>query len=260
MKQFIRITFQSDIRRNAAALSYYFVSALIPLAILVTTVTQMVTGGEFLRTFIRGLFSARVGEAATESLVSLVAATQLSAGFSFFFLILVLYSVYCLYSLVAEVTSSLDTLINGRTASVMMERLKKIAITAAVFLAVIIMEALLPYVYGILVTATEIGDGWLAVLLTIVYRIISICISAAFFTSLYKLLADSPVSTEALLRSALLSAAGLAFVNILLLSYVALAASLTLYGASAFVIVFLLWTYLSAIVLYTGASYVSAEE
>ena len=193
MRTFLLLSFRSDIRRNAAALSYYFVSALIPLAFLVTVAGQLVTDGQFLKDIVRNLFQARVGTEATNSLVNLITETFVP-GFSPLFLIIIGYALYSLSALTREVVHVLSLEINGRNEEKSMQlTAKRILLTIFVFISIVLLEGVLPLIYQLVFNFDHTGQSvaWSQVILAVGYRIVSIIISAAFFSFLYQLLSKN---------------------------------------------------------------------
>ena len=237
-----------NVMRLSASLAYATLFSIIPLFSLLITI------GVFLQIDPKVVEALRsIIENATEADVSSFA-TIISVGVT----------IFSATTVFAEIQSSLNT-IWGIKAVPRKSWLKYIKNRLLSFSVILVFAFILLITFTITNLITDLSNRYIAnnpdvaeSLVKVIGIFVNIVVTTIIFTLIFKILPDAKIKSKdvfigALVTTVLLLAGqwGISF-------YIAIANIETVYGAAAFMAIFIIWIYYSAIIIYTGAEFTKA--
>ena len=236
-----------NVMRLSASLAYATLFSIIPLFSLLITI------GVFLQIDLTDQLYTQIIENATEADVSSFA-TIISVGVT----------IFSATTVFAEIQSSLNT-IWGIKAVPRKSWLKYIKNRLLSFSVILVFAFILLITFTITNLITDLSNRYIAnnpdvaeSLVKVIGIFVNIVVTTIIFTLIFKILPDAKIKSKdvfigALVTTVLLLAGqwGISF-------YIAIANIETVYGAAAFMAIFIIWIYYSAIIIYTGAEFTKA--
>ena len=242
-----------NVMRLSASLAYATLFSIIPLFSLLITI------GVFLQIDLTDQLYTQiepvVGPKVVEALRSIIEnATIISVGVT----------IFSATTVFAEIQSSLNT-IWGIKAVPRKSWLKYIKNRLLSFSVILVFAFILLITFTITNLITDLSNRYIAnnpdvaeSLVKVIGIFVNIVVTTIIFTLIFKILPDAKIKSKdvfigAVVTTVLLLAGqwGISF-------YIAIANIETVYGAAAFMAIFIIWIYYSAIIIYTGAEFTKA--
>ena len=251
-----------NVMRLSASLAYATLFSIIPLFSLLITI------GVFLQIDLTDQLYTQiepvVGPKVVEALRSIIENATEADVSSFATIISVGVTIFSATTVFAEIQSSLNT-IWGIKAVPRKSWLKYIKNRLLSFSVILVFAFILLITFTITNLITDLTNRYIPnnpdvaeSLVKVIGIFVNIVVTTIIFTLIFKILPDAKIKSKdvfigALVTTVLLLAGqwGISF-------YIAIANIETVYGAAAFMAIFIIWIYYSAIIIYTGAEFTKA--
>lgn len=262
MKETFQGFIDDNVMRLSASLAYATLFSIIPLLSLLFTI------GILLNTDLTKDLYAQlepiVGSKVIEALQSMMANAEKTESFSFATLVSVGVSIFGATTVFAEIQSSLNT-IWGIKAVPKKSWLKYIKNRLLSFSVIVVFAFILLVTFTISNIIMELSNRFIAnypevaeSLIKVIGLIINIGVTTVIFALLFKVLPDAKIKIRDVFIGALVTTILLLIGQWAISFYISFANIETVYGAAAFMAIFITWIYYSAIIIYTGAEFTKA--
>ena len=261
-KETIQGFIDDNVTRLSASLAYATLFSIIPFLSL------LITFGVYLEFDLANQFYAQlepiVGAKVIEALQSITENAEKTNISSFAAVVSLGVSIFGATTVFAEIQSALNT-IWGIKAIPKRSWLKYIKNRLLSFSIILVFAFILLITFSItniivelsnrsMVTNPDVAESFVKV----IGMIINIGVTVLIFTLIFKILPDAKIKSKDVIVGAIVT-------TVLLLAgqwgislYIGIANVGTVYGAAAFMVVFVTWIYFSAIIIYTGAEFTKA--
>ena len=260
----IKDTFQGfiddNVMRLSASLAYATLFSIIPLLSLLVTIGVLLNID-----FTNQLYAQLepiVGSKVIDALQAIMENAETTDSFSFATIISIGVTIFGATTVFAEIQSSLNT-IWGIKAVPKKSWLKYIinrllsfsVILAFAFILLITFTNLITDISNKFITNNpDIAES----LVKTIGMIINIGVTTVIFTLIFKILPDAKIKSKDVIIGALVTTVLLLIGQWGISFYIGFANIETVYGAAAFMAIFITWIYYSAIIIYTGAEFTKA--
>lgn len=261
-KETIQGFIDDNVTRLSASLAYATLFSIIPFLSL------LITFGVYLEFDLANQFYAQlepiVGAKVIEALQSITENAEKTNISSFAAVVSLGVSIFGATTVFAEIQSALNT-IWGIKAIPKRSWLKYIKNRLLSFSIILVFAFILLITFSITNIIVELSNRFMVnnpdvaeSFVKVVGMIINIGVTVLIFTLIFKILPDAKIKSKDVIVGAIVT-------TVLLLAgqwgislYIGIANVGTVYGAAAFMVVFVTWIYFSAIIIYTGAEFTKA--
>lgn len=262
MKETFQGFIDDNVMRLSASLAYATLFSIIPLLSLLFTIGILLNTD--LTKDLYDQLEPIVGSKVIEALQSMMANAEKTESFSFATLISVGVSIFGATTVFAEIQSSLNT-IWGIKAVPKKSWLKYIKNRLLSFSVIIVFAFILLVTFTISNIIMELSNRFITnypevaeSLIKVIGLIINIGVTTVIFALLFKVLPDAKIKIKDVFIGALVTTILLLIGQWAISFYISFANIETVYGAAAFMAIFITWIYYSAIIIYTGAEFTKA--
>ena len=261
-KETIQGFIDDNVTRLSASLAYATLFSIIPFLSL------LITFGVYLEFDLANQFYAQldpiVGAKVIEALQSITENAEKTNISSFADVVSLGVSIFGATTVFAEIQSALNT-IWGIKAIPKRSWLKYIKNRLLSFSIILVFAFILLITFSITNIIVELSNRFMVnnpdvaeSFVKVIGMIINIGVTVLIFTLIFKILPDAKIKSKDVIVGAIVT-------TVLLLAgqwgislYIGIANVGTVYGAAAFMVVFVTWIYFSAIIIYTGAEFTKA--
>ncbi|MBC8593549.1 YihY/virulence factor BrkB family protein [Oscillospiraceae bacterium N12] len=261
-KETIQGFIDDNVTRLSASLAYATLFSIIPFLSL------LITFGVYLEFDLANQFYAQldpiVGAKVIEALQSITENAEKTNISSFAAVVSLGVSIFGATTVFAEIQSALNT-IWGIKAIPKRSWLKYIKNRLLSFSIILVFAFILLITFSITNIIVELSNRFMVnnpdvaeSFVKVIGMIINIGVTVLIFTLIFKILPDAKIKSKDVIVGAIVT-------TVLLLAgqwgislYIGIANVGTVYGAAAFMVVFVTWIYFSAIIIYTGAEFTKA--
>lgn len=262
MKETFQGFIDDNVMRLSASLAYATLFSIIPLLSLLFTIGILLNTD--LTKDLYDQLEPIVGSKVIEALQSMMANAEKTESFSFATLISVGVSIFGATTVFAEIQSSLNT-IWGIKAVPKKSWLKYIKNRLLSFSVIVVFAFILLVTFTISNIIMELSNRFITnypevaeSLIKVIGLIINIGVTTVIFALLFKVLPDAKIKIRDVFIGALVTTILLLIGQWAISFYISFANIETVYGAAAFMAIFITWIYYSAIIIYTGAEFTKA--
>lgn len=262
MKETFQGFIDDNVMRLSASLAYATLFSIIPLLSLLFTIGILLNTD--LTKDLYDQLEPIVGSKVIEALQSMMANAEKTESFSFATLVSVGVSIFGATTVFAEIQSSLNT-IWGIKAVPKKSWLKYIKNRLLSFSVIIVFAFILLVTFTISNIIMELSNRFITnypevaeSLIKVIGLIINIGVTTVIFALLFKVLPDAKIKIRDVFIGALVTTILLLIGQWAISFYISFANIETVYGAAAFMAIFITWIYYSAIIIYTGAEFTKA--
>jgi len=243
--------------RLSAALAYYTIFSIGPLLLLSIGLAGLYYGPEAVQGAVTGQLTALLGYPTASAINSFLADTSNQTKNLVTTLVGIIVLIFGASAVFLELKASLNAIWKvpakpkAGFLSIVMVRLLSIAMvitTGFLLLVSLVISAGLAAVSNYL----EAASGVPAFVFRLLETVASVAVIAGVFTLIFRLLPDTDVEWKSAFKGALLSACLFTVGKWGIGIYLGQSAFSSTYGASASVMVILLWTYYSSLILFLG--------
>lgn len=252
-------TFMSiDPLRLAAALSYYALFSLMPLIIISLAIAGLVLDTETVLRAVQGEVATYLGPAGDQAIARVVTEVTAHQGSVIALVIGIGALAAAAIGVVTEITGGLNMLwgVGDRPVTVrsfLAEKLRTLGIVVIFGLALVatlVANEILTFFDEVLLN----GSVHTHVLFDVLNHAVTILIVSVLFMFLFRVLPAVRVSWRASWLGGIVSALLFLFGETIFAWYVGWSAAIAVYGQVGALFAFLLWVYVSALMLYLGAA------
>ena len=261
-KETIQGFIDDNVTRLSASLAYATLFSIIPFLSL------LITFGVYLEFDLANQFYAQldpiVGAKVIEALQSITENAEKTNISSFAAVVSLGVSIFGATTVFAEIQSALNT-IWGIKAIPKRSWLKYIKNRLLSFSIILVFAFILLITFSITNIIVELSNRFMVnnpdvaeSFVKVIGMIINIGVTVLIFTLIFKILPDAKIKSKDVIVGAIVT-------TVLLLAgqwgislFIGIANVGTVYGAAAFMVVFVTWIYFSAIIIYTGAEFTKA--
>lgn len=251
-----------NVTRLSASLAYATLFSIIPFLSLLVTI------GVFFHTDLANQLYAQlepiVGEKVTESLHAILESAEKTDSSGFATIISLGISIFGATTVFAEIQSSLNT-IWGIKAVPKKSWLKYLKNRLLSFSIILVFAFILLITFSITNIIADLSERFIngnpdvaESLVNVVGIIINIVATSLIFTLIYKILPDARIKSKDVFVGAFVTTILLLVGQWGISLYIGIANVGNVYGAAAFMVVFITWIYYSAIIIYIGAEFTQA--
>lgn len=251
-----------SVTRLSASLAYATLFSIIPFLSLLVTI------GVFFHTDLANQLYAQlepiVGEKVTESLHAILESAEQTDSSGFATVVSLGISIFGATTVFAEIQSSLNT-IWGIKAVPKKSWLKYIKNRLLSFSVILVFAFILLITFSITNIIADLSERFIngnpdvaESLVNVVGIIINIVVTSLIFTLIYKILPDAKIKSKDVFVGAFVTTILLLVGQWGISLYIGIANVGNVYGAAAFMVVFITWIYYSAIIIYIGAEFTQA--
>lgn len=251
-----------NVMRLSASLAYATLFSIIPFLSLLVSI------GVFFHTDLTDQLYAQlepiVGEEVIKALQSILANAGKADSSTFATIISIGVSIFGATTIFAEIQSSLNT-IWGIKAVPKKGWLKYLKNRLLSFSIILVFAFILLITFSITNIIGNLGERFLAnypsvahPLVKAIGIILNIGVTSIIFTFIFKILPDAKIKSRDVFTGAIVTTLLLLIGQWAISFYISMAKLDTVYGAAAFMAVFITWIYYSAIIIYTGAEFTKA--
>lgn len=251
-----------NVTRLSASLAYATLFSIIPFLSLLVTI------GVFFHTDLANQLYAQlepiVGEKVTESLHAILESAEKTDSSGFATIISLGISIFGATTVFAEIQSSLNT-IWGIKAVPKKSWLKYLKNRLLSFSIILVFAFILLITFSITNIIADLGERFIngnpdvaESLVNVMGIIINIVVTSLIFTLIYKILPDAKIKSKDVFVGAFVTTILLLIGQWGISLYIGIANVGNVYGAAAFMVVFITWIYYSAIIIYIGAEFTQA--
>lgn len=262
MKETFQGFIDDNVMRLSASLAYATLFSIIPLLSLLFTIGILLNTD--LTKDLYDQLEPIVGSKVIEALQSMMANAEKTESFSFATLVSVGVSIFGATTVFAEIQSSLNT-IWGIKAVPKKSWLKYIKNRLLSFSVIVVFAFILLVTFTISNIIMELSNRFITnypevaeSLIKVIGLIINIGVTTVIFALLFKVLPDAKIKIKDVFIGALVTTILLLIGQWAISFYISFANIETVYGAAAFMAIFITWIYYSAIIIYTGAEFTKA--
>lgn len=262
MKETFQGFIDDNVMRLSASLAYATLFSIIPLLSLLFTIGILLNTD--LTKDLYDQLEPIVGSKVIEALQSMMANAEKTESFSFATLVSVGVSIFGATTVFAEIQSSLNT-IWGIKAVPKKSWLKYIKNRILSFSVIVVFAFILLVTFTISNIIMELSNRFIAnypevaeSLIKVIGLVINIGVTTVIFALLFKVLPDAKIKIRDVFIGALVTTILLLIGQWAISFYISFANIETVYGAAAFMAIFITWIYYSAIIIYTGAEFTKA--
>lgn len=262
MKETFQGFIDDNVMRLSASLAYATLFSIIPLLSLLFTIGILLNTD--LTKDLYDQLEPIVGSKVIEALQSMMANAEKTESFSFATLVSVGVSIFGATTVFAEIQSSLNT-IWGIKAVPKKSWLKYIKNRLLSFSVIVVFAFILLVTFTISNIIMELSNRFIAnypevaeSLIKVIGLVINIGVTTVIFALLFKVLPDAKIKIRDVFIGALVTTILLLIGQWAISFYISFANIETVYGAAAFMAIFITWIYYSAIIIYTGAEFTKA--
>ena len=261
----IKDTFQGfiddNVMRLSASLAYATLFSIIPLLSLLVTIGVLLNID-----FTNQLYAQLepiVGSKVIDALQAIMENAETTDSFSFATIISIGVTIFGATTVFAEIQSSLNT-IWGIKAVPKKSWLKYIINRLLSFSVILAFAFILLITFTITNLITDISNKFInnpdiaESLVKTIGMIINIGVTTVIFTLIFKIFPDAKIKSKDVIIGALVTTVLLLIGQWGISFYIGFANIETVYGAAAFMAIFITWIYYSAIIIYTGAEFTKA--
>jgi len=255
--------FQKDtIPRRSAALSYYALFALVPLLILFISAAGLLVGEELVQERALSYFSSRFGESSVLFFENVFSSLQDKTANTLFVVIGLGITGYAATNLFRYLRRSFKEIFrtSEKDQHIIRQAVKEHTISAiymgilfVLVFAFLFANVLISIFLRVLEEFLQDVFPLQAVIIQIPTFIFPLLILSALLSILYKLISKGRLSWKESSVGGIAASVLFTILNIIFVLFIAVNPIFSLYGAASFVIVFLIWIYYSAHVLFLGA-------
>ena len=247
--------------RLSASLAYATLFSIIPLLSLLVTIGVLLNID-----FTNQLYAQLepiVGSKVIDALQAIMENAETTDSFSFATIISIGVTIFGATTVFAEIQSSLNT-IWGIKAVPKKSWLKYIINRLLSFSVILAFAFILLITFTITNLITDISKfitnnpDIAESLVKTIGMIINIGVTTVIFTLIFKILPDAKIKSKDVIIGALVTTVLLLIGQWGISFYIGFANIETVYGAAAFMAIFITWIYYSAIIIYTGAEFTKA--
>ena len=257
----IKDTFQGfiddNVMRLSASLAYATLFSIIPLLSLLVTIGVLLNID-----FTNQLYAQLepiVGSKVIDALQAIMENAETTDSFSFATIISIGVTIFGATTVFAEIQSSLNTIWGIKSW------LKYIINRLLSFSVILAFAFILLITFTITNLITDISNKFITnnpdiaeSLVKTIGMIINIGVTTVIFTLIFKILPDAKIKSKDVIIGALVTTVLLLIGQWGISFYIGFANIETVYGAAAFMAIFITWIYYSAIIIYTGAEFTKA--
>lgn len=251
-----------NVMRLSASLAYATLFSIIPFLSLLVSI------GVFFHTDLTDQLYAQlepiVGEEVIKALQSILANAGKADSSTFATIISIGVSIFGATTIFAEIQSSLNT-IWGIKAVPKKGWLKYLKNRLLSFSIILVFAFILLITFSITNIIGNLGERFLVnypsvahPLVKAIGIILNIGVTSIIFTFIFKILPDAKIKSRDVFTGAIVTTLLLLIGQWAISFYISMAKLDTVYGAAAFMAVFITWIYYSAIIIYTGAEFTKA--
>lgn len=251
-----------NVMRLSASLAYATLFSIIPFLSLLVSI------GVFFHTDLTDQLYAQlepiVGEEVIKALQSILANAGKADSSTFATIVSVGVSIFGATTIFAEIQSSLNT-IWGIKAVPKKGWLKYLKNRLLSFSIILVFAFILLITFSITNIISNLGERFLVnypgvahPLVKAIGIILNIGVTSIIFTLIFKILPDAKIKSRDVFTGAIVTTLLLLIGQWAISFYISMAKLDTVYGAAAFMAVFITWIYYSAIIIYTGAEFTKA--
>ena len=262
----IKDTFQGfiddNVMRLSASLAYATLFSIIPLLSLLVTIGVLLNVD-----FTNQLYAQLepiVGSKVIDAIQAIMENAETTDSFSFATIVSIGVTIFGATTVFAEIQSSLNT-IWGIKAVPKKSWLKYIINRLLSFSVILAFAFILLITFTITNLITDISNKFITnnpdvaeSLVKTIGMIINIGVTTVIFTLIFKILPDAKIKSKDVFIGALVTTVLLLIGQWGISFYIGFANIETVYGAAAFMAIFITWIYYSAIIIYTGAEFTKA--
>lgn len=262
IKDMVQGFMDDNILRLSASLAYATLFSTIPFLSLLITI------GVFLHTDLTHPLYAQLepilGTDVVETLRAIIENASHSDSSTFATLVSLGVSIFGATTIFAEMQSSLNTIWNIKAVP-RKSWLKYIKNRLLSFSIILIFAFILLITFTISNVIENLSERFMAnypdvaaYLVKIVGLLLNIGVTTTIFCLIFKMLPDARIKAKDILIGAVVTTLLLLVGQWAISLYIGIASVGTVYGAAAFLAVFITWIYYSAIIIYTGAEFTKA--
>lgn len=251
-----------NVLRLSASLAYATLFSIIPLLSLLITIGVLLNVD--LTNELYAQLKPIVGTKIIDALQEIMANAQKTESFSFATIVSIGVSIFGATTVFAEIQSSLNT-IWGIKAVPKKSWLKYIKNRLLSFSIILVFAFILLITFTLSNIIAELGNRFISnnpnvaeSLVKVIGIIINLGVTTIIFAFMFKVLPDAKIKLKDVFIGALVTTILLLIGQLGISFYIGFANIETVYGAAAFMAIFITWIYYSAIIIYTGAEFTQA--
>lgn len=251
-----------NVLRLSASLAYATLFSIIPLLSLLITIGVLLNVD--LTNELYAQLKPIVGTKIIDALQEIMANAQKTESFSFATIVSIGVSIFGATTVFAEIQSSLNT-IWGIKAVPKKSWLKYIKNRLLSFSIILVFAFILLITFTLSNIIAELGNRFISnnpnvaeSLVKAIGIIINLGVTTIIFAFMFKVLPDAKIKLKDVFIGALVTTILLLIGQLGISFYIGFANIETVYGAAAFMAIFITWIYYSAIIIYTGAEFTQA--
>lgn len=245
--------------RLAAALAYYAVFALSPILVLAVLVVGLVYGPDAAAGRVADELQTVMTPDAAKSVQEMIAKTHAGAG-SFWTFVSLLVALFAASAAFAELRMGLNKVWKVRpkpsahwwhTVQNRLLAFGLVVLVGVLFLALMVLTSITQAAWGLLESYLPFSSsvaGWLNYGVTLV-------LLSALFALVFRYLPDAVIDWRDVWLGAIVTAMLFGIGNALIGIYFRYSAVASAYGAAGSLVIFMLWAYYSAVIMYLGAEF-----
>ena len=257
----IKDTFQGfiddNVMRLSASLAYATLFSIIPLLSLLVTIGVLLNID-----FTNQLYAQLepiVGSKVIDALQAIMENAETTDSFSFATIISIGVTIFGATTVFAEIQSSLNTIWGIKAVpkkswlKYIINRLLSFSVILA-FAFILLISFIIDISNKFITINPDIAESFVKT----IGMIINIGVTTVIFTLIFKILPDAKIKSKDVIIGALVTTVLLLIGQWGISFYIGFANIETVYGAAAFMAIFITWIYYSAIIIYTGAEFTKA--
>lgn len=260
VKEVVTEYISGDVIKHSASLSYYTTLSIVPLLIIIISVTGWIFGEDAMRGQVYSQMHELIGSEAASQLEKAIQTIHLNEkGSSLATYISIGVLAFGATRVFAEIQDSMNKIWGLKVVQtkkwwkVIVDRL--ISFSMVISLGFLMMVSLV--LSAIVLAITSIVNKWLGnygeVLIAVTDHLMSVISTTAIFAAIFKVLPDAHIKWRDVFIGALITSILFLIGKILIGYYIGNNDTASMFGAAGSVIILMLWVYYTSAILYLGA-------
>lgn len=254
--------FSSDnIFKYSASLAYYTVFSVAPILLIITSLSGLFFGKEAVQGRIYHELNGLIGSVAALQIQNTILNIHLTGNSFIATVTSIILLIIAATTIFGEIQDSLNKMWGLRIKSkkvwwkLILTRLISFSliITIGVIMSISIILNAVVTAFGRFIT--KYIEGYSLYLIGFINDVLSFLIAAFLFSLLFKILPDAKIKWKDVVIGGLVTAVFFTFGKLGIGFYLGKSNFASLYGAAGSIIIFMVWVYYSAVILYLGAEF-----
>lgn len=260
IKEVVTEYISGDVIKHSASLSYYTTLSIVPLLIIIISVTGWIFGEDAMRGQVYSQMNDLIGSQAANQLEKAIQTIHLNEkGSTLATYISIIVLAFGATRVFAEIQDSLNKIWGLKVVQtkkwwkIIVDRL--ISFSMVISLGFLMMVSLV--LSALVMALTSMMNKWIGnygdVLITVSDHLMSVISTTAIFAAIFKVLPDAHIKWRDVFIGALITSILFLIGKLLIGYYIGSNDTASMFGAAGSVIILMLWVYYTSAILYLGA-------